>query len=103
MFTKLTSKDHIDLTGYLKSRSLGHYLERYDIDLSSALVALKDLQLMNINYLTLFPDLQGAALEANMQKFWIDTHDVATEVNAVAKAARADRKNSSTALSVIRP
>lgn len=35
-FTKLTSKDHIDLESYFRSRSLAHYLERYDISLRDA-------------------------------------------------------------------
>jgi hypothetical protein len=75
-FTRLTSAEHVDLESYLKARGLGYYLERYDIDLSNALDALKELELMNINYLSLFPDIEGAARDANMQTQWIAAHDL---------------------------
>ena len=60
--TILRSKDHVDLEGYLRSRGLAYFLERYDIELVGALDALKELELMNINYLSLFPDIEGAVL-----------------------------------------
>lgn len=70
-FTRLRSKEHADLEPYLKSRSLGYYLERYDIDLRDATGALHDLELMNIGYSSLFPDIAGAAYDANSQTHWI--------------------------------
>lgn len=70
-FTKLTSAKHIDLESYFRSRSLAHYLERYDVSLRDATTAFRDLELMNISYLTLFPDVAGAAWSANMQTHWL--------------------------------
>ena len=78
-FTRLNSKDHLDLESYLKSRGLAYYLERYDIDLADAFGALKELELMNIYYLSLFPHLEGAALDAK-RKGWIATHDLFDEL-----------------------
>ena len=82
VFTRLTSKEHIDLESYMKARGLGFYLERYDISLSNALDALKELELMNINYLSLFPDIEGAARDANMQTHWIVSHDLFAAMKA---------------------
>lgn len=65
-FTRLRSSDHIDLLSYLESRGRAHYLERYDLDTRMAMDALRDLDLMNINYLTLLPDAIGAALHSNI-------------------------------------
>lgn len=65
-FTKLRSKDHIDILSYLKSRKIAHYLECYVLNLNMANTAIYDLQLMNINYLTLFPDAIGAARHSNV-------------------------------------
>lgn len=75
-FTLLNSKDHLDLESYLVSRERAYFLERYDIKLANALDALKELELMNVNYLSLFPDVEGAARDANMQTHWIATHDL---------------------------
>lgn len=66
VYTRLTSKDHVDLESYFKDRSIAHFLERYDINLKDAPTAIRDFKLMNISYLTLFPDISGAAWDANM-------------------------------------
>lgn len=65
-FTKLRSTKHIDVQSYLESRDKAHYLERYDFNVEMAMTALRDLDLMNINYLTLFPDAVGSALHSNI-------------------------------------
>ncbi len=65
-FTKLRSTEHIDVQSYLESRQKAHYLERYDLNVEMAMTALRDLDLMNINYLTLFPDAVGSALHSNI-------------------------------------
>jgi hypothetical protein len=67
-FTFLNSKKHVDLVSYLTSIGNAHSLERYDIKLAAAdaSAVLIDLERMNVNYLTLFPDMLGAALSANI-------------------------------------
>lgn len=74
VFTHLEHEDYIDIEGYLKSRSIGSYLERYEVPLSTEIeicTALSDLQRMNINYATLFPDAHGAAMQSNLS-FMLD-------------------------------
>jgi hypothetical protein len=65
LFTRLRSLDHLDLRSYLKSIGKAHLLELYEISGKAAVHALRDLSLMNIIAATLFPDLDGAAMEAN--------------------------------------
>jgi hypothetical protein len=66
LFTRLDHLHYIDIESYLKSRGLGHYLELYEIPFETAIEALRDLDLMNIKQSTLFPDLNGAAEQANI-------------------------------------
>ena len=66
LFTYLTHDVHIDVERYLASRKLGHRLEKFIIPGQEAGKALHDLGLMGINNAALFPDLTGAALQANM-------------------------------------
>lgn len=65
-FTWLRHDVYLDLETYLASRHLIFYLERIEIPGYEAGKALNDLRLMNITYATLFPDLVGAAQEANI-------------------------------------
>lgn len=65
-FTCLFSKDFVDVESYLHSVGKAHYLERYELNKAAALEALYDLNLMNINYSTLFPGPVGAALHSNI-------------------------------------
>ena len=65
VFTRLRHDVHLDLASYLEGRSEGHYLECIRIPRREMGKALHDLRLMNIRYATLFPDLDGAAREAN--------------------------------------
>jgi len=66
LFTFLTHDVHIDIERYLVSRKLGSRLEKFVIPGQEAGTALHDLNLMGINNAALFPDLTGAALQANM-------------------------------------
>lgn len=66
VFTRLTHNVHLDIEAYLKSRNLGHLLANYEISGQAMGQALSDLNLMNINPATLFPDLDGAASMANL-------------------------------------
>ena len=66
VFTKLRSQDYLELEPYLESRGLGDYLVGYDLPLDAAAHAWRDLQLMNIMPATLFPDIYGAAWQANI-------------------------------------
>lgn len=67
LFTKLSSAGHLDIESYFQSRGIAHYLECYELRHESAMTALRDLDLMNINLATMYPDLQGAAEQANIQ------------------------------------
>lgn len=53
------------MRSYLESIGKAHILELYEISGNVAVHAIRDLALMNITAATLFPDLTGAALEAN--------------------------------------
>ena len=69
LFTYLTHDVHIDVERYLVSRGLGSRLEKFVIPGQEAGIALHDLSLMGINNAALFPDLTGAALQANMSGY----------------------------------
>jgi hypothetical protein len=66
LFTRLRSKEHLDVESYFASRGLTGNLVAYDISMDFASHAMRDLQLMNITPRTLYPDLHGAAMEANI-------------------------------------
>jgi hypothetical protein len=66
VFTYLAHDVHVDLESYLNSRGLGRLLARYEIPGQEMGRALSDLKLMNIAYASLFPDLDGAADQANL-------------------------------------
>jgi len=66
VFTRLTHDVHVDVESYLFSRGLGDHLERYEIPGKELLKALADLKRMNINFASLFPDMSGAAKQANI-------------------------------------
>jgi hypothetical protein len=68
VFTYLQHIDYIDLCDYLKHRKIAHCLELYEIPLSEAIPAIRDLELMNINLSTLFPDAEGAARQTNINR-----------------------------------
>ena len=65
LFTRLRSLNHLDIQAYLDGIGKAHLLELYEISGDAAVHAVRDLALMNITEATLFPDLTGAALEAN--------------------------------------
>lgn len=67
VFTRLTHDIYYDVESYLASRGLGHKLVRYEIAGIESGKALNDLELMNITYSRLFPDLIGIAQEATMR------------------------------------
>jgi hypothetical protein len=70
----------------LATRGLAHCLEYYDIPKSQGFRALRDLALMNITPATLFPDLQGAATQANIHYFSLrNIAEVEGEVERIAK------------------
>ena len=57
---------HLDLAAYLEAKGSGHYLEEIRLPSGEFGKALNDLRLMNITYSSLFPDLDGAARDANL-------------------------------------
>jgi hypothetical protein len=68
VFTHLDHSQWIDLKSYLQSRNLSHYLTCYELPGNEVGRAICNLDLMNITYGTLLPDLEGAAIEANMSE-----------------------------------
>jgi hypothetical protein len=56
----------VDLESMLIERGLGHLLSCYLIPLGDTAKALGDLSRMGINFAKLFPDLGGAAMQANL-------------------------------------
>ncbi len=65
LFTILIHAEHLDIESYLKSRDMAYYLTKFELPCSEVLEAIGTLELMNINYRTLFPDPEGAAVYAN--------------------------------------
>lgn len=73
-FTRLSASNYVDVEAYLKSREKAHYLEKFNLNARASAEAFEQLNLMNINYLTLFPDATGAALHSNTDPqslFWL--------------------------------
>lgn len=70
VFTRLTSPIFIDIENYLKNIGAAFYLCRIEIAGSEAAKALIDVDAMNINESSLFPDLHGAAMRAILQLNW---------------------------------
>lgn len=82
VFTRLEHQDHIDIEDYLKSIGIAFYLCKYKIPSSSLgemSIALSDLNKMNINFATLFPDTHGTAMQANLDWFWDRMRYVASD------------------------
>lgn len=72
LYTRLRHELHLDLAAYLVSKNAGHYLEEFHIPSSELGKAMTDMTNMNITYSTLFPDLNGAARDANLPAFGND-------------------------------
>ena len=66
VFTRHTHDRHIDLVSYLESRRRINCLELFLVPVSEAAKALTNLDMTNINFAGLFPDLDGAAKQVNM-------------------------------------
>ncbi|HUY93390.1 MAG TPA: FRG domain-containing protein [Pirellulales bacterium] len=67
VFTKIKTPEFLDLEAYLQSKSLANHLIKFVIAGETAVRALRDLELMNINLATpLSPDLDGAAAQSNL-------------------------------------
>lgn len=68
LFTWLTHETHYDIEAYLSSLGLAHHLVGYELPGTEMFDALNDLFAMNINPLTMFPGLEGAAEMANLDR-----------------------------------
>jgi hypothetical protein len=66
LFTLLVDEHALDIASYLESRGLLVRLTRYELSGYEIPRALWNLRLMGITYGALFPDLHGAAVEANI-------------------------------------
>ena len=66
LFTRIQTAKHLDLASLLSDIERGHLLTCYGVRAGDAVRALWDLERMNITYATLFPDLEGAARQANL-------------------------------------
>ena len=69
MFTLLRADNHIDIEDYLEARGLGWTLTRYEVPKRDTIEILVDLNFMNINHAAVFPDLEGAAMQANIDPY----------------------------------
>lgn len=62
----MESPDNTCLKSFLASKNYAHWLTRYELTRSDAIIAMQDLWQMNIRENTLFPDADGAARQANL-------------------------------------
>jgi hypothetical protein len=92
LFTRLFTNEYFDLQSYLKSRGVAHYLDCFEIPIKSAAAALADLNLMNITLSKLFPDLTGAALEANIVEQHFEVSRIQTELLSKRKIVKGRKK-----------
>jgi|KBSSwiStaDraftv2_1062776.scaffolds.fasta_scaffold78793_2 hypothetical protein len=68
LFSRLDHDSHLTIEDYLESVSLSETpLRKYLIPTEDTAMALSELRLMNITFATMFPDLNGAALQANFE------------------------------------
>lgn len=65
-FTMLDHPEYADLETYLGARDRGNHLTKYELSGQAFKAAFIDLARRSINYTTLFPDLTGAAKQANI-------------------------------------
>ena len=65
-FTELVSPSHLDLARYLRHIGKLDHLTKLVLPARDAFVALRNLAEMNITFSRLYPDLRGAAMEANL-------------------------------------
>lgn len=70
VYTRLRHPDHHDVAAYLRARDRQHQLTCWTIPFADVRVALLELRRMNVTWATLFPDLVGAAKEANGISAW---------------------------------
>jgi hypothetical protein len=70
VFTSLKHDTHLDLVSYLASKNKANCLECFVIAGQEAGKVLRDCERMNITYATLFPELRGAAIQANIGYTW---------------------------------
>jgi hypothetical protein len=69
VFSVLTHEQYFDIGSYLTARGRAHHLACYVLPAQWVFIALNDLALMNVTFATLFPDVEGAALQANMSAY----------------------------------
>jgi hypothetical protein len=81
LFTRLRSEEHLEVVPYFASRGLTDHLVAYDLPIDAASHAMRDLQLMNITPATLFPDLHGAAWQANVDNNLIHWNSLMYDFN----------------------
>lgn len=86
LFTRLISDDCLDVKSYLETKGLAHYLECFILPRKWAATVITDLKLMNISFSKLFPDLYGAAQEANISELLLRAAQMQTE--SFAKSRR---------------
>jgi hypothetical protein len=68
MFSRLTHNTYFTLEDYLANIELADLpIRKYLIPAKETALALSELRLMNITFATMFPDLHGAALQANFE------------------------------------
>ncbi len=65
LFTWLDSEDYFELQGFLDNTSRGHLLTQILLSDYALIDGLRDLRNHGIDYRLLFPDIAGAAIDAN--------------------------------------
>lgn len=66
VLTRLGDDLYLDIESFLVHHNLAHLLTCYEIPVSETAKAIGDLSRMNIDFASLFPDLEGAAIQANV-------------------------------------
>jgi hypothetical protein len=66
IFTWLNHEIHVDIESFLASKNLAHLLTCYELPIRDTGKAIGDLSRMGIDFARLFPDLEGAAIQANV-------------------------------------
>ena len=70
LFTRLEHGSSFDLAGYLETLTFNRPpFTQFLVPGSETAKAITELRMMNITFATLFPDLEGAALQRNSRRF----------------------------------
>jgi hypothetical protein len=87
-FSRLNHEVHVNIEDYLSTIQFGETpLRKYLVPAMDTALALSELRLMNITFATIFPDLQGAALQANFETASFALLTIANALSDLGKRA----------------